>query len=147
MGQFITEAAAKDYLKSIYDSAYLDHAGALQESLLTEDISMSESDILGYIRDTYNDATDAITEDAAPQAWQLLRGLAFAILLRRAYMRFDYGGIPEGVTTAADNAVKRLLDIQRGKFKLPDLVQVPRDGMSVSFGSRASFSRSSMRGF
>jgi hypothetical protein len=146
MGQFITEAAAKDFLKTIYDSAYFDHAGDLQESLLTEDIAGVEGTVLGYVRETYDDATEAITETLAPEAWQTLRELAFALLLKKAYMRFDYVGMPQSVADNAKDAIFRLLDIQKGKFKLPGMVQTPKSSISMCFGSAPAFSRSAMRG-
>lgn len=146
MGQFITEAAAKDYLKTIYDSAYFDHSGTLQESLLTEDILGVEGMVLGYVRESYDENTAGITEALAPEAWQTLRELAFALLLKKAYLRFDYGGVPQPVLDNAKDAIFRLLDIQKGKFKLPGIVQTPKASMTSSFGSAPAFTRSALRG-
>ena len=147
MGQFITEDAAKDYLKTIYNSSYLDLNGDLQESLLTEDIEGVEGVVLGYVRETYDDAVDSITETLAPEAWRTLRELAKALLLQKAYMRFDYGGVPQSVIDNAKDAIFRLLDIQKGKFKMPGMIQTPKSSMSMCFGSAPQFSRSAMRGF
>ena len=146
MSQFITTQQAKDFLGKIYLSAY-DDAGAPNDSWLDSDINGVEATILGYIRETYDDAAQ-IDSDNTPQSWALLNAIAQQLLLLKAHMRFDYSEVPEAISKAGDNAVFRLQDIGKGKLKLPDIVQSPKNnGPSFIYGSRVSFSRLACRGF
>lgn len=142
---YLTLEQAKNYLNSLYASAYTPNdSDCLEpsETLLQEDIDAVTALVNSYVKTQYN------FEIVATESLALLKGVTERLLKAKAYERFDSSAIPEIVVKNADDSIFRLKDISRGILKLSDSIQEPKANIFVSNygGSNTLYTRTKMYG-
>jgi len=147
---YITLDEAKQFLSTIYVSAYQnENTDIPDDSILQEDIDAMTALIDSYIKRSYDQVIAGVSSLA------LLKSYAQALILRKAYSRFDNAQVPESVQTDNNDTILRLKDLATGVSFLPDEDQVPRDG-SISYqynegrytnGGEKVFTRENMSGY